>query len=67
MATDRHFEHILVPAAVANSGETILIWDNNRKVLAKFHFRFTIIYDFMKNTIMDYGCRTPSWISYSSK
>ena len=59
MATDHHFEHILVPAAVADSGKILLVWDNNRKVSAKFHFRFTIFYDFMKNTMKDYGCRTP--------
>ena len=60
MAIEHHIEHILVPAAVADSGKIILIWDNNRKVSAKFHFRFTIFHDFMKNTIKDYGCRTLS-------
>ena len=47
MATDHnHFEHILVPAAVADFGKLVVVWDNNRKVPAKFQFRFTIFYDF---------------------
>ena len=54
MATDHHFELILVPAAVADFGKIILVWDNNRKVSAKFHFHFTTFHDFMKNTIKDY-------------
>ena len=44
MATDHHFEHILVPAAVADSNKIILVWVNNKKVSAKFHFRFTILW-----------------------
>ena len=60
MATDHHFEHILVPAAIADSSKLILVLDKNKKVSAKFHFRFTIFHDFMKNTLKDYGCRTPS-------
>ena len=69
MATERHFEYIFVLATVADSDKIILIWDNDRKVSAKFHFRFMIFNDFMKNTKKkkDYGSQTPSWISYSSK
>ena len=48
MAAERHFKHILFPEAVANSSKILLIWDNDRKVFAKFHFRFAIFHDFMK-------------------
>ena len=60
MATDHNFEHILVPAKVADSGKLILVWDNNKKVSAKFHLRIMIFNDFLKNMIKDYGCPTPS-------
>ena len=51
MATEGYFEHyhihIVVPGTVADSGK--IIWDKDRKGSDKVHFRFRILYDFIKN------------------
>ena len=59
--------NIFVPTTPTDPAQYKFVMDLHMQLCAKFHLRFMIFYDFLKNMITDYGCRTPSWMYYSLK